>query len=147
LEHACFLVTGLLFWWPVVQPYPSRVACNPWLLLPYLILADVQNTAFSALFTFSDRVLYPYYGQIPHIGGGTALEDQAVAGVIMWVPGSLVFLVPVVIIGARLLYGGTAKRPASLPIGQGLGKAGNGNLPVERQHASGWPSPTSAAVA
>src|SRR5262245_60233807 len=44
LQHACFLMAGLLFWYPVVRPYPSRPRWSPWLLLPYLFLADVQNT-------------------------------------------------------------------------------------------------------
>ena len=61
LEHLCFLGTGLLFWYPVVRPYPARPRWSPWLLGPYLILADVQNTALSALITFSDQVLYPHY--------------------------------------------------------------------------------------
>ena len=105
LQHACFFVAGLLFWYPVVRPYPSRPRWSLWLLLPYLILADVQNTILSALLTFSDHVLYPYYLQIPRLGRLSALEDQSAAGVIMWVPGSLAFLLPLFWIGFRLLYG------------------------------------------
>jgi cytochrome c oxidase assembly factor CtaG/polyferredoxin len=105
LQHACFLAAGLLFWYPVVRPYPAHPHWSLWLVLPYLILADVQNTIFSALLTFSDHVLYPYYLQIPRLGRLSALEDQSAAGVLMWVPGSLAFLVPLFAIGARLLYG------------------------------------------
>src|SRR5262249_47027833 len=93
------------FWYPVVRPYPSRPAWSPWLLVPYLILADVQNTILSALLTFSDRVLYPYYTQVPRVGGLSALEDQSIAGVLMWVPGSAAFLLPLFGIGVRLLPG------------------------------------------
>jgi cytochrome c oxidase assembly factor CtaG len=105
LQHACFLITGLLFWYPVVRPYPSRVRWSLWLLVPYLILADVQNTVLSALLTFSGQPLYPYYAQLPGLGGITAIEDQSTAGVLMWVPGSLAYLLPLFIIGLRLLYG------------------------------------------
>jgi cytochrome c oxidase assembly factor CtaG len=105
LQHACFLVTGLLFWYPVVRPFPSRPRWSLWLLVPYLFLADLQNTVLSALLTFSSRVLYPYYLEVPRLGGLSALEDQAAAGVLMWVPGSLAFLIPLVGIGIRLLYG------------------------------------------
>ena len=107
LQHVCFLATALLFWYPVVQPYPSRPNWPAWLIFPYLIFADVQNTVLSALLTFSDKVLYPYYEQIPRVGGLSALEDQAAAGVIMWVPGSLAFLLPLFWIGIRVLYGPT----------------------------------------
>src|SRR5262249_11961431 len=64
LQHACFLGTALLFWSPVVRPYPSRPGWSPWLLLPCLILADLQNTVLSALLTFSDRPWYPHYTEV-----------------------------------------------------------------------------------
>jgi cytochrome c oxidase assembly factor CtaG len=105
VQHACFLGAGLLFWYPVVRPFPSRPRWSAWLLVPYLILADVANTVLSALLTFSDQVLYPYYVQVPRLGGLSALEDQAAAGVLMWVPGSVVFLLPLFGIALRLLSG------------------------------------------
>jgi len=111
VQHACFLGAGLLFWYPVVRPYPSRPRWTLWLLFPYLILADVQNTVLSALLTFSDRLLYPYYAEVPRIGGLSALEDQSAAGVIMWVPGSLVYLAPLFVIGIRLLIDGERATP------------------------------------
>jgi cytochrome c oxidase assembly factor CtaG len=105
LQHLTFLGTALVFWYPVVQPYPSRPRWSRWLLFPYLLLADVQNTVLAALLTFSDRLLYPYYAQVPRLSGLSALEDQAAAGVVMWVPGSLAFLVPLFWLGTRSLFG------------------------------------------
>ena len=55
----------------------------------YLLAADLVNTALSAILTFSDHVLYPTYARVPQLFAATALSDQATAGVIMWVPGSL----------------------------------------------------------
>jgi cytochrome c oxidase assembly factor CtaG/polyferredoxin len=112
LQHLCFLGSSLLFWYPVVRPYPARPRWSPWLLLPYLLIADVSNTVLSALLTFSDRVIYPHYGQIPRLSGISALDDQATAGVIMWVPGSVGFLLPLFGIGIRLLFGGGGAVPA-----------------------------------
>jgi hypothetical protein len=75
-------------------------------------VADVSNTILSALLTFSDRVLYPHYDQIPRLFGVSALEDQSAAGVIMWVPGSVAFLLPLFSLGIRLLFGdGVTARP------------------------------------
>jgi cytochrome c oxidase assembly factor CtaG/ferredoxin len=105
VQHACFFGAGLLFWYPVVRPYPCRPRWSLWLLFPFLILADVQNTVLSALLTFSDRLLYPYYAEVPRIGGLSALDDQSAAGLIMWVPGSLAYLLPLFAIGIRLLVG------------------------------------------
>lgn len=112
LQHVSFLGVALLFWYPVVRPYPSRPRWSPWLLLPYLLLADVQNTVLSAMFTFSEQVLYVYYTEVPRIAGLSALDDQASAGVLMWVPGSIAFLGPLAYIGIRLLSGADERKPA-----------------------------------
>jgi len=103
VEHACFLGAGLLFWWPVVLPWPSRRQWPAWTTPLYLLGGDLANTALAAALTFSDRVLYPTYASAPRLFGLSALADQSLAGVLMWVPGSLVFLVPAVVAAARLL--------------------------------------------
>jgi cytochrome c oxidase assembly factor CtaG len=102
LQHVCFLGAALLFWYPVVRPYPSRPRWSTWLLVPYLLLADVSNTILSAILTFSDRLLYPYYAEVPRVAGLSPLDDQATAGVLMWVPGSFAFLLPLFCIGVQL---------------------------------------------
>lgn len=101
VEHACFLATGLLFWWPVVQPWPSRPRWPRWAMVPYLLLAEVQSTVLAALFVFAGRVIYPTYAAAQ--GGAAALQDQVIAGVLMWGLGSLTSLVPAVWLVMRLL--------------------------------------------
>ena len=92
LEHACFFATAMLFWRPVILAWPARSPWPRWTMVPYLLLADLQNTVLAAILTFSDRVIYPAYATAPRAGAISALDDQSMAGVIMWVPGSLVFL-------------------------------------------------------
>jgi cytochrome c oxidase assembly factor CtaG len=103
VEHACFFGAGLLFWWPVIQPWPSHAVWPAWAMIPYLALADFQNTVLSAILTFADRVIYPTYAAVPRLWGISALDDQATAGVIMWIPGSIAFLVPLGWLVARQL--------------------------------------------
>ena len=103
VEHACFLLASLLFWWPVIQPWPSKPIWPRWALIPYLLIADVSNTVFSAAFCFWEEVIYPTYEMAPRIAGITAMTDQAIAGAIMWVPGSMIFLIPVAMIIRSLL--------------------------------------------
>jgi cytochrome c oxidase assembly factor CtaG len=103
VEHLCFLGTGLLFWWQIILPWPSRPAWPRWAMIPYLVLADLQNTGLAAFLTFYDRVLYPTYEQAPRLWGSNPLDDQVIAGTIMWVPGSIVFLVPAAIIAIQFL--------------------------------------------
>ena len=95
LQHGSFFWTGVLFWWPVLRR-PS------WAAVPYLLLADLLNTALSAFFVFSDRVLYPTYG---------GLAGQVTAGAIMWVPGSIFYLVPAAVIAARQFGSATVQKP------------------------------------
>ena len=87
----------------MIQPWPSRARWPRWTMIPYLLLADLQNTALSAFLIFCDRVVYPTYATAPRIFGMSALEDQAAAGAIMWVPGSVAFLIPLVVISIRLM--------------------------------------------
>jgi cytochrome c oxidase assembly factor CtaG len=103
VEHSCFFLTSIIFWWPVVQPWPSKAQWPRWAMVPYLLIADLQNTALSAILTFSDRALYPSYSVVPRLFGLSALEDQAAAGAMMWVVGSLAFVVPAVVIAVQCL--------------------------------------------
>jgi cytochrome c oxidase assembly factor CtaG/ferredoxin len=117
-EHACFLAAGILFWWPVILPWPSRRQWPAWATPLYLLAGDVANTALAAALTFSDGVVYASYSSAPRPFPLSALADQALAGVLMWVPGSLVFLVPAVVLTARLLAPELlvrAPRPATAP--------------------------------
>ncbi len=103
VEHACFFLTSVLFWWPVIEPWPSHFSGSRWLLLPYLLGADIINTAISALLCFSGRVLYPTYAIQSRIFAITPLADQAAAGALMWVLGSIIFLIPAMYITLKLL--------------------------------------------
>jgi cytochrome c oxidase assembly factor CtaG/polyferredoxin len=118
VEHACFLAAAILFWWPVVLPWPSRRQWPAWAMPLYLLGGDLANTALAAALTFSDRVLYSSYVAAPRIFGLTALADQGLAGLLMWVPGSLAFLVPAIVLTARLFTPerlAHAPRPAAPP--------------------------------
>jgi putative membrane protein len=115
VEHICFFGTGLLFWWPIVQPWPSRPHWSGWSIILYLLAADLVNTAVSAVLCFAERILYPTYTAVPELWGISALSDQAFAGAIMWVAGSLTFLLPVACILMRLLEPSLATPPLKEP--------------------------------
>jgi putative membrane protein len=109
-EHASFFLASLIFWWPVIAPWPFRRPGNTrsgdsrrWMLIPYLLLADVVNTAISAFLCFSGRVIYPGYLLEPRLFGVSALNDQIAAGAFMWVSGSMMYLIPGMIITLQLL--------------------------------------------
>ena len=105
-EHFCFFTTSVLFWWPVLRPWPSRLRFNSWMIIPYLLISDLVNTGLSAFLCFSGRLLYPSYALVDRPFGLDALKDQIAAGAFMWVFGSLVFLVPAIYLTARFLTNG-----------------------------------------
>ena len=73
-------------------------------------------TILAALFMFSDRLIYPFYATAPRIAGFTPLGDQIVAGAIMWVPGSIFYLVPAALIVFQMLAPHNLSSP--LPVGE-----------------------------
>jgi putative membrane protein len=103
VEHASFLGSGFLFWWPVIQPWPSVAVCPRWSILLYLFLATVPCDILSAFLAFCDRVVYPDYLLVPRQFGISALADQQCAGALMWTCITFVYLVPAVILTIRLL--------------------------------------------
>ena len=105
-EHFCFFTTSVLFWWPILQPWPARRRFNSWMIIPYLLTSDLVNTGLSAFLCFSGRLLYPSYALVHRPFGLDALKDQIAAGAFMWVFGSVVFLIPAIYLTARFLANG-----------------------------------------
>ena len=98
VEHALFLGTALLFWWPVAaaDPSPSRLA-HPSRTL-YTFLQMPQNTFLAVIILGATVPLYQHYAslQIPWPGWTmTPLDDQRLAAGIMWVGGDLLFIAAV----------------------------------------------------
>ena len=108
VQHASFFWTGILFWWPILQPKPDRRKLPPWLPVPYLLFSDILNTAISAFFVFSGHLLYPTYEAV-RASSLSAQDDQTLAGLIMWVPGSLIYLIPAFVFAMRI-FSAPAKR-------------------------------------
>src|SRR5579864_2187815 len=103
VEHVCFFVAGLLFWWPVIQPWPSRARWSRWSIPLYLFLATLPCDALSAFLTFCGRVVYPHYLSSPQLFDISPLRDQELAGALMWVWVTFVYMVPAVVVTIQLL--------------------------------------------
>ena len=109
VELSSFLGAGLLFWWPVVQPWPSATTGQQWSTLLYLFLATLPCDVLAGFLVFSDRVAYPVYFSMPRHFGFSVLEDQQCAGALMWTCVTLVYLVPAAILSTRLLSPGASR--------------------------------------
>ena len=103
VEHLCFLGSSILFWWPLIRPWPTGARYPSWLIVPYLLAADIVNTVLSASLAFCDRPVYSYYLTQPNPFHIAPLTDQVAGAVLMWVVGSLVFLIPAAVVSVHLL--------------------------------------------
>ena len=98
LEHALYLTSALLFWWPVVGrdpspyrlPYPARIG--------YLFLQMPINSLLGVAILFSEQVIYPHYATTGRPWPPAPLEDQQLAGAIMWGVGDAGFLVAILLV-------------------------------------------------
>jgi putative membrane protein len=101
LQHMSFLGTGLLFWWALLRGRAGRVG-RPAAVL-YLFTTSVHTTVLGALLTFSSRAWYPLYAPATAVWGLTPLEDQQLAGLIMWVPANLSYLIAALAVASAWL--------------------------------------------
>jgi putative membrane protein len=91
LEHASFAMGGYLFWWNVVDPHPLKPNLPYLVRVPYVFITMIPNFTLAAFLTFAQSAWYPTYAESVLRHGFTAIEDQQLGGVVMWIPGSFIF--------------------------------------------------------
>ena len=102
LEHLTFLGAGVLFWWPVLVPAGRRGAMSVIGKIAYLGFAGVPPTILGLAFILSPTVLYPFYSAAPRVTPLSPLDDQLVAGLVMFGLGNLIYFVAIWVIFFRL---------------------------------------------
>lgn len=101
VQHLVFLATSVVMWWPVLSPLPELPrASYPGQLL-YLFLLGIPMSVVGAMITLADAPLYPFYVAAPRVMGLTPLDDQQIGGLVMWVPGGLVFWLAMTVVWFR----------------------------------------------
>lgn len=91
LQHASFLGTALLFWWALVHGREGRMGYGASVF--YLFATAMHSGGLGALLTFAPRPWYAGYAATTTAWGLTPLEDQQLAGLIMWIPAGASYLV------------------------------------------------------
>jgi putative membrane protein len=92
LEHALYLGAGLLFWWPAVGLDPSPWRMPHAVRTMYVFLQMPQNTFLAVTILNTTVVLYAHYATTIRAWGPAVLEDQQIAGGVMWLTGDILFL-------------------------------------------------------
>jgi putative membrane protein len=90
-QHAMFFVTAALFWWSLIHGRYGRAGYGMGVL--YVFVTALHTSILGALMTVARRVWYPLYEGRAAAVGVEAIDDQALAGIIMWVPSGVLFAV------------------------------------------------------
>ena len=119
-QHVSFLGSALLFWWALVHGPRGLMGYGAAVL--YLFTTSVHSGVLGALITFAGSVLYPAYTEMTESWGLTAIEDQQLGGLIMWVPAGVIYIVA----GLALCAGWMRESERKVLRREGLGAIDHG---------------------
>ncbi len=101
--HIAFMATGILFWWPVVQPTPLTGHQGEGARLLYLFATGMPMGLLALLFFASSGVIYHYYDTVDRLWGVSARDDQQIAGLVMGALGEAASFAAITILFFRFL--------------------------------------------
>jgi putative membrane protein len=111
LEHLTFFGSAMLFWWHVIGAGPRLRSLSRGLRLAYLLATLPVTMAAGIAISFASQPIYTCYTTVPRPWGLTVMQDQMLGGVIMWVPGSMMYLLAALILISRLIQSEADKPP------------------------------------
>ena len=92
-EHLVFMVAAVITWWPLLSPLPELPRLSYPLQLVYVFLQTFSGFLVGAFIVNSQQVLYPFYAAAPRVFGLSALDDQRIGGLLMWIGGGTFLLI------------------------------------------------------
>lgn len=99
VEHVTFFATALLFWWHVIGAAPRiHHSMNRWRRAGYVVGALAQNEILGVSIAFAGTPLYAHYSTVARVWSTSVLQDQMVAGAIMWIPGGMMYALALVLL-------------------------------------------------
>jgi putative membrane protein len=112
-QHITFFWTAALFWWALVHGRYGRLGYGVGVI--FVFLTAVHTSLLGALLTFAPRVWYPTYQHTGGMHGVTPLEDQQIAGLLMWVPSGAILMVCGLALFAAWLGHAARHAPSGVP--------------------------------
>jgi putative membrane protein len=101
LQHASFFAVAIIYWWSVFSS--SAGLERKGMALLSVFTTAVHTAVLGMLLTFSTQVWYPSYAHVENPWGLSAVDDQQLGGLIMWVPGGMVFIIAALVLAAQWL--------------------------------------------
>jgi putative membrane protein len=111
LEHLTFFGTAMLFWWLVIGAGPRLRSLSRGVRIALLLVTVPVNMAAGVVIAFAGQPIYTYYTTVPRLWGISVMQDQMIGGVIMWIPGSMMFILAALILISRLVQAEAEKEP------------------------------------
>jgi cytochrome c oxidase assembly factor CtaG len=104
VEHLTFFIASTLLWWHLTGAGP-RIHKQFGLLGRIALVMSVvpPNMLTGIVLAFAEQGYYSYYESVPRLWGFDVLTDQQLGGVIMWVPGSMMYILAALILIGRFL--------------------------------------------
>jgi cytochrome c oxidase assembly factor CtaG len=101
--HLAFLGSGILFWWPVIQPTPLTGRHGEGARLLYLFATGMPMGLLAMLFFASGGVIYDHYQTVKPLWGVSARDDQQIAGLVMGALGEAAAFAAITLLFFRFL--------------------------------------------
>lgn len=99
MQHMFFLVTGFLFFWPIMSTVPESPQLSPLMKCLYLFAQTIPSGVVGATIVYAAPGLYPHYAESNARPLGISIaEDQQIGGLIMWVGMNSIFLLMITVI-------------------------------------------------
>jgi putative membrane protein len=104
LEHLTFFGTAVLFWWHIIGSAPHiHRRLSRGVRTGYALSAVPASALTGISIAFASEPIYTHYTTVPRLGEMTVMEDQMLGGVIMWIPGSMMYIIAALILIAQVV--------------------------------------------
>lgn len=104
LEHLSFFLVSMAYWWHVTGAGP-RIHKQFGLLgrIVFVLAAIPPNMLTGVVLAFAESPIYSYYLDVPRIWNISVMTDQRISGVVMWIPGSMMYIIAALVLISQLL--------------------------------------------
>ena len=107
VEHLMIMVASVILWWPLLSPLGELPRAPYPVQMLYLFVVGLPMVMVAIFISMADSLLYPYYAASPRVWALlTPQVDQHVGGLIMWIPGGMIFLLALSVVFFRWQHAG-----------------------------------------
>ncbi|MGK7311502.1 MAG: cytochrome c oxidase assembly protein [Candidatus Longimicrobiales bacterium M2_2A_002] len=141
LEHFMFIAAALIFWWPVIHPSGTKRRLSYGAGILFIFPAKIAGFVLGAALTLSSEPFYQTFLDSPSIWGLSPLGDQQLGGLIMWVAGGLLYIIPLLALVIMMMREdeGDVWIPEAVRTGESA-QAGSGTGPARPRSAAPGPA-------